>query len=255
MITREASGDDAGVSAPVFVVPTDRLAVGAVTLDGPEGHHAATVTRLGPGEDVVLTDGAGLRAEGVVVAAGRDRLDIDVRTVRDVPAPRPRLVVVQALAKGDRGEVAVETMTEVGVDVVVPWAAARCVMRWREGRGAKALARWRATAAAAAKQSRRSHFPEVTGLAGTSDVAALLGSAAAAVLLHEEADLALAGLDLPAEGDVVVVVGPEGGISPDELAAFRVAGATAYRLGSTVLRTSTAGTAALAVLSARGRWA
>ncbi len=243
------------MGAPVFVVDRDRLVAGTVLVDGAEGHHAATVTRLGVGEPVVLTDGAGRRADGVVAGADRDVLLVDVRTVADVPAPRPRFVVVQALPKGDRGEVAVETLTEVGVDVVVPWAASRCVTRWRDARGAKALARWRTTAVAAAKQSRRSRFPQVSDLAGTRDVVALLAASAAGVLLHEEADQPLAGLDLPADGDVVVVVGPEGGISPDELAAFRDAGATAYRLGETVLRTSTAGTAALAVLAARSRWA
>jgi 16S rRNA (uracil1498-N3)-methyltransferase len=243
------------VGAPVFVVDRDRLVTGIVVLDGAEGHHAATVTRLGVGEPVVLTDGAGRRAEGIVAGGDRDVLLVDVRTVVDVPAPRPRFVVVQALPKGDRGEVAVETLTEVGVDVVVPWAASRCVTRWRDARGAKALARWRTTAAAAAKQSRRTRFPEVTDLAGSRDVAARLAAATAGVLLHEEAELPLAGLDLPADGDVVVVVGPEGGISPEELATFGAAGASSYRLGGTVLRASTAGTAALAVLSARGRWA
>jgi 16S rRNA (uracil1498-N3)-methyltransferase len=162
--------------------------------------------------------------------------------------------VAQALPKGDRGELAVETMTEVGVDVIVPWAAARCVTRWRDARGARALARWRTTAHAAAKQSRRSRFPEVAEPASTQEVARLLAGAAAGVVLHEEATEPLAGLAVPAAGDVVVVVGPEGGISPDELAAFRVAGATAYRLGDTVLRTSTAGTAALAVVLAGSRW-
>ena len=243
------------MGAPVFVVARERLVEGTVVLDGAEGRHAATVTRLQVGEAVVLTDGAGRRGEGVVRTTGRDRLEVDVRTVADVPGRQPRFVVVQALPKGDRGEVAVETLTEVGADVVVPWAAARCVTRWRDARGEKALARWRTTAAAAAKQARRSRFPEVTALAGTADVVARLGVAAAGVLLHEEADLPLAGLSLPTAGDVVVVVGPEGGISPDELAEFQGTGATAYRLGDTVLRTSTAGTAALAVLSARGPWA
>jgi len=163
-------------------------------------------------------------------------------------------VVVQALPKGDRGELAVETLTEVGVDVVVPWAAARCVTRWREDRAARSLARWRTTGRTAAKQARRTRFPEVTDLAGTAEVAALLGAAISGVVLHEEASEPLAGLEVPTAGDVVVVVGPEGGVSPDELAAFAASGATAYRLGDTVLRTSTAGTAALAVLMSRTRW-
>jgi 16S rRNA (uracil1498-N3)-methyltransferase len=165
------------------------------------------------------------------------------------------MVVVQALPKGDRGETAVETMTELGVDEVVPWAAYRCVTRWRDGRGEKALERWRTTAQAAAKQSRRARFPVVSELAGTRDVVDRLRRAAAGVVLHEDADEPLGALDPPAAGEVVVVVGPEGGISPEELAVLVGAGATAYRLGPTVLRTSTAGTAALAALLARtARW-
>ena len=212
------------------------------------------MTRLGVGEAVVLTDGLGRRGQGVVAAAARDRLEVTVTSVADEPAHSLRLVVVQALPKGERGELAVETMTEVGVDVVVPWAASRCVTRWRDARGEKALARWRTSAQAAAKQSRRSRFPEVTDLATTGDVAALLSRAAVGAVLHEQAAEPLAALSLPDAGDVVLVVGPEGGVSDDELGTFRDAGAATYRLGETVLRTSTAGSAALAVLLARSRW-
>lgn len=236
------------------MVERDRLEVGAVIVDGPEGRHAATVVRLAAGEQVVLTDGAGRRAYGVVAATGKDRAEVAVERVEDVPAPQPRLVVVQALPKGDRGELAVETMTEVGVDVVVPWAASRCVTRWRDARGEKALARWRTSAHSAGKQSRRSWFPQVGDLADTPGVCQLLDSAALSVVLHEEATTPLAGVTPPATGDVVLVVGPEGGVSPEELAAFEDAGAAAYRLGDTVLRTSNAGPAALAVLLARSRW-
>jgi 16S rRNA (uracil1498-N3)-methyltransferase len=244
------------VSAPVFVVGTDRLVVGRVRVEGPEGHHAATVTRLAVGEDVELVDGRGRRGLGVVAALpGRDVVEVEVDTVTQGPEPAPRLVVVQALPKGDRGETAVETMTEVGVDEIVPWAAVRSVTRWREGRGEKALARWRTTAQAAAKQSRRARFPVVTELASTRDVVDRLRRAAAGVLLHEEAEVPIGSLELPLTGEVVVVVGPEGGVSPEELAVLVGAGASAYRLGPTVLRTSTAGTAALAVLLSRTpRW-
>ena len=242
------------MSAPVFVVATERLVAGRVTVDGPEGRHAATVTRTGVGELVSLTDGLGRYGDGVVVAVDRDRLEVEVEAVVVEPAPQPRFVVVQALPKGDRGEVAVETMTEVGVDVVVPWAAARCVTRWRDARGDKALARWRTTAWSAGKQSRRARFPEVTGLASTANVTARLAGAATPVVLHEAASEALVGLSVAETGDVVVVVGPEGGLTGEELAEFAAAGAGVYRLGDTVLRTSTAGTAALAVLMARTRW-
>lgn len=233
----------------------DELPVGAeAVLDGDEGHHAASVRRLRPGEPVCLSDGAGGLAECTVTAAGRDRLWLAVGRRLRLDPPRPRLVVVQALAKGDRAELAVEQMTELGVDAVVPWAAARSVVRWQGERGERSADRWRAVVRAAAKQSRRAWLPEVTALHQTADVAARLTSAAAAVVL-DQAGGPLAELPVPADGDLVVVVGPEGGIAPDELAAFTAAGARPARLGPTVLRASTAGAAALAVLAVRtGRW-
>lgn len=246
------------MTAPVFVVDSlDGVAPGAlVTLDGPEGRHAVSVRRLAPGEEIVLTDGAGRGAAGTVHATeGRDRLTVQVRDCPAEPEPRPRITVVQALPKGDRGELAVETMTETGVDAVVPWAAARCITQWKGERGAKSLAKWRSTAREAGKQARRLRFPEVAEAATTKQVAALLAAADFAAVLHEEGAEPLAGAELPASGSIVLVVGPEGGVSPDELEAFAAAGARPYRLGRTVLRTSTAGTAATALLLGRtGRW-
>ncbi|MET7453257.1 16S rRNA (uracil(1498)-N(3))-methyltransferase [Streptomyces sp. NPDC005574] len=248
------------MTAPVFVVealpPGDG---GPYVLDGPEGRHAVSVKRLRAGEAVVLTDGAGRWAEGEVTAAeGKDRLVLRLTGVREEPAPRPRITVVQALPKGDRGELAVETMTETGVDAIVPWAASRCVTQWRGERGLKALAKWRATAREAGKQSRRVRFPEVADASTSKQVAALLATADLAAVLHEDRDYGsepLATAELPATGEIVLVVGPEGGVSPEELALFEQAGAKAYRLGPSVLRTSTAGTAATALLLGRtGRW-
>ncbi|CAL9528685.1 Ribosomal RNA small subunit methyltransferase E [Streptomyces sp. enrichment culture] len=248
------------MTAPVFVVDSLRpadLPGGEYVLDGPEGRHAVSVKRLRPGEDVVLTDGRGRWAEGVVKAAeGKDRLVVtDLTNVRDEPPGRPRITVVQALPKGDRGELAVETMTEVGVDAIVPWAASRCITQWKGERGLKALAKWRATAREAGKQSRRVRFPEVADAATTRQVASLLAGADFAAVLHETGEIPLATADLPASGEIVLVVGPEGGVSPEELETFARAGGRPYRLGPSVLRTSTAGTAAAAVLLARtGRW-
>lgn len=244
------------MTAPVFLVPAGALHTGTVTLDGPEGRHAVSVRRLRVGEQIVLTDGAGNGGVGTVAAVeGKDRLDVAVTDVRAEGVPAPLITVVQALPKGDRGELAVETMTETGVDAVVPWSAARCVTQWRGERGAKALAKWRATAREAGKQSRRLRFPDVAEMAGTKQVAALLAGADFAAVLHEEGSEPLATAALPAEGSIVLVVGPEGGVSPEELAAFAEAGAKPYRLGPSVLRTSTAGTAATALLLGRtGRW-
>ncbi|WP_411142420.1 16S rRNA (uracil(1498)-N(3))-methyltransferase [Streptomyces sp. x-80] len=246
------------MTAPVFLVgslagvrPGDTL-----TLDGPEGRHAVSVRRLRAGEEVVLTDGGGAGAYGTVAdVEGKDRLTVAVTDVRSEAPQTPRITVVQALPKGDRGELAVETMTETGVDAVVPWAAARCVTQWKGERAAKSLAKWRATAREAGKQSRRLTFPEVADPMTTKQVAALLAEADFAAVLHEEGSTPLATAELPESGSIVLVVGPEGGVSPEELAAFDAAGARPYRLGRTVLRTSTAGTAATALLLGRtGRW-
>ncbi|MGW0992109.1 16S rRNA (uracil(1498)-N(3))-methyltransferase [Streptomyces sp. NPDC002523] len=248
------------MTAPVFVV--DRLdGIGPeFVLDGPEGRHAVSVKRLRAGEDVVLTDGRGRWAEGVVRAAeGKDRLVVmDLVSVHEEPLPAPRITVVQALPKGDRGEVAVETMTEVGVDAIVPWQASRCITQWKGDRGLKALGKWRSTAREAGKQSRRVRFPEVADAATTKQVGVLLAKADFAAVLHsdfEHGSAPLADAELPADGEIVLVVGPEGGVSPEELALFAEAGARSYVLGPTVLRTSTAGTAAAALLLGRtGRW-
>lgn len=250
------------MTAPVFLADAGRLAEaarekgGTVVLEGPEGRHAVSVRRLRPGEEIVLTDGAGTGAYGTVTSvSGKDHLEVAVTSVRTEPEPRPRITVVQALPKGDRGELAVETMTETGVDAIVPWAASRCVTQWKGERGLKSLAKWRSTAREAGKQSRRLRFPEVSELATTGQVAALLRDADLGVVLHEEGSLPLATAQLPQDGGIVLVVGPEGGVSPQELTAFTDAGAQTCRLGPSVLRTSTAGTAATALLLGRtGRW-
>jgi 16S rRNA (uracil1498-N3)-methyltransferase len=241
------------VSAPVFLA--EDLAGDRLVLTGPEGRHAATVRRLRVGEPVDLVDGRGGRAWCTVAAVGRDTVELDVVRRTADPLPSPRLVLVQALAKGDRGELAVELATEVGVDEIVPWSAQRCVVRWDGERGDKALARWRSTAREAGKQSRRAWASEVTGLHSTRQVAERVRDAAATFVLHEASAQPLAGLPVPAAGDVVLVVGPEGGLTDEEVAAFTSAGAVAVRLGPSVLRTSTAGAAAAAVVSASTpRW-
>ncbi len=235
-----------------------RAAVGdLVDLSGPEGRHAVAVKRLEVGEPIDLGDGAGtlLHAE-VEALTGRDSLVARVRE-REVSAPpQPRIIVVQALPKGERGETAVETLTEVGVDVIVPWQAERCVARWTGDKVERGRAKWQAAARAAGKQARRAWLPEVAPLARTAHVESLVAAAACAIVLHEEAHVSLSQVTLPTEGDIVLVVGPEGGVSPDELDRFTAAGAHLALLGPTVLRTSTAGTVAAAViLAATPRWA
>jgi 16S rRNA (uracil1498-N3)-methyltransferase len=241
------------VSPPLFLVealPADRAGGSTVRLDGAEGHHAADVQRLRGGEPIVLADGRGAWGTARVSWVGRGALDAELEGLEVRPAPRPSVTVVQGIAKGDRGELAVQAMTEVGVDAIVPWAAARSVAKWRDD---KPLRRWRATAREAGKQARRAWLPHVSAAESTAEVVRRLSGTA--LVLHEEARLPLSAVELPADGELVVVVGPEGGIAPEELAAFEAAGASAVRLGTSVLRTSTAGVAALAALSVRlGRW-
>lgn len=244
------------MSLPVFWMDGQRLRAGdLLELDGDEGHHAAVVRRIRPGELIQLTDGAGHLARCVVVDIGKRGLTCEVQVRSDVSPHAPRVTVVQALPKGDRGELAVELMTEVGVDVIVPWAAGRCITQWKGERGAKALRRWRSTAREAAKQSRRAWFPDVTELATTVAVAKCVEAATLALVLHERAGRGLGDLTVPLDGDVVLVVGPEGGITDDEAGQLTAAGGLAVRLGPTVQRTSTAGAVAAGILLSRtARW-
>ena len=242
------------MSLPVFLGPVTDVAAGdPVLLEGDEARHAVVVRRTVVGEQVVLADGAGTAATCVVTATTKSTLTATVESVRHEPRPTPSVTVVQAIPKGERAELAVEVLTEIGTDRIVPWAAARCVGVWRGERAAKSLAKWRATARESGKQSRRAWLPEVTAMASTADVVAMIGEVALAVVLHEDATASLAALPVEAAASILVVVGPEGGLTDEELTAFSAA--HVVRLGRPVLRTSTAGVAAVAALLARtSRW-
>lgn len=256
------------MTAPLFWVEAGALAGAAesaegadgaeVRLSGAEGHHAVTVRRVRVGESVLLADGGGLVADAVVTAVGSGELTARVVAVRDATPVAPRLVLVQALAKDGRDEAAVESATELGVDEVLAWQAARCVVVWRGERGAKSLRKWGNVVLAAAKQARRATVPVVAGALGTPQlvqrVQACVAAGGTAYVLHESATDPLAGHDSSSAGEVLLVVGPEGGIAPEELAALEGAGAIVVRLGDTVLRSGTAGPAALAVVLAATRW-
>jgi 16S rRNA (uracil1498-N3)-methyltransferase len=243
---------------PVFLAASVPVS-GSAVLDGEEARHAATVRRLRAGERLVLSDGAGTMARCVVdaVQPGRDALlTLTVEESWTEAPPALRVHLAQALAKGDRGELAVELATEAGVDAIVPWRAARSVAKWDDGpRGDKALARWRATARAAAKQARRAHVPDITEPATTSELAGLATTMSLTIVLESDVPDRLTDLAIPDTGDILLVVGPEGGITDDELRTLCEAGARAVRLGTTVLRTSTAAAVALGALGAlTTRW-
>lgn len=244
--------------ASLYVVASlDGVAVGgSVTLDGAEGRHAVTVSRVRVGETLRLSDGRGTVVSGAVDSVDRDSLVLSVASLSVEPVPVPSLTLVQALAKGGRDEMAVQASTEIGVDRIVPWSAARSVSRWEGPKVEKGRSRWTAIAHEAAKQAIRSRVPEVGPLVTTAQLVPALGPGAVVLVLDPTATIRLATWEPPAEVDeIALVVGPEGGIDGSELDRLDAAGAVRVRLGDSVLRTSTAGPAALAILQAGlGRW-
>jgi len=229
----------------------DVVAGSVVTLGGDEGRHAITVARVRVGERLAVSDGAGLVVTGPVAAIDGNTLALTVESVARHPAPSPELWLAQALAKGDRDEMAVQAATELGVSGVIPWAAERSISRWEGAKAVKGRDRWASIVREATKQSIRPRVPVVEPIATTSALAKLPGLV---LVLEPTAALPLTEVDLDAER-ITLIVGPEGGVSPRELDVLGAAGAAAVRLGPEVLRTSTAGPAALAVLNARlGRW-
>jgi 16S rRNA (uracil1498-N3)-methyltransferase len=221
-------------------------------VDGDEGFHAATVRRVRPGEQLVLGDGAGSLARCQVEHAGRDGLRARVLGRWSVAPGRPAVTVVQALPKSDRSELAIELATEAGADAFLAWRAARCMANWEGARVDKGLRRWRAVARSAARQSRRAHIPPVEGVLSSAEltrrVREQVAGGSAVLALHESATDRLAEIHVGQADSVWLVVGPEGGIAPEEIAALTGAGAVAVRLGPQVLRTSTAAAVALGAL-------
>ena len=245
------------MSRPVYVqeFPTPPTVGEVIELTGDEGRHAVSVKRTSVGEQIELVDGHGTRAVITVTGvSGKDRLVGVVDCVASEPAPRPTVTVVQALPKAARSELTVDLLTQAGADVIVPWQAGRSVANWGKKQD-KGLAKWRAAAPAAAKQSRRSRIPEITPVADQVAVVALIQAAPLALMLHEDATGKITDQPVAQADSVVLIIGPEGGISPAELDAFTAAGAHLVRLGPEVLRTASAGMVALAALGAvTNRW-
>jgi 16S rRNA (uracil1498-N3)-methyltransferase len=235
---------------------TDAAAGSVVSILGEEARHAVTVSRIRIGETLSIGNGRGLVVTGAVVEAGA-RLSIEAADVVRVPAPTPRLTLVQALAKGGRDELAIQAATELGVDAVIPWAAQRSIVRWAGPKALKGQQRWASIVREATKQSLRAWIPEVGDQLTTAGLARQ-AEATRMLVLEPTATAGLSSIGLAAEDDardLILVVGPEGGVAPGELDALVSAGARSVRLGEAVLRTSTAGPAAIAALNgALGRW-
>lgn len=244
------------MSAALFYVDALPGAGESAVVDGDEGHHAANVRRIRVGEHVDLSDGAGGLAHCVVEDTAKGSVTARVTQRLTLPPARPAVTVVQALPKSDRSELAVELATEAGADAFVAWQSARCVARWDGPKADKGLRRWSAVARSAARQSRRAYIPAVAGVESTKDLVRRIAACDAVVLaLHESATEPFAKMPLAQADSVILIVGPEGGIADDEIAALTDAGARAVRLGPTVLRTSTAAAVALGAIGAlTQRW-
>lgn len=244
------------MSAALFYVDVLPGAGELAVVDGDEGHHAANVRRIRVGERIDLSDGAGTLAHCVVENTAKGSVTARITEQVTLPPARPSVTVVQALPKSDRSELAVELATEAGADAFVAWQSARCVARWDGPKADKGLRRWSAVARSAARQSRRAYIPTVTGVESTRDLLRRIASTDAVVLaLHESATEPFAEMPVAQSDSVILIIGPEGGIADDEIAALTDAGAHAVRLGPTVLRTSTAAAVALGALGAlTPRW-
>ncbi|MFB9310030.1 16S rRNA (uracil1498-N3)-methyltransferase [Agromyces hippuratus] len=224
-----------------------------VALTGDEARHAVTVSRVRAGERIAIGDGRGTLVHGAVASTGPRELELEVDEVLVEEAASPRITLVQALAKGDRDELAVQAATELGVDAIVPWAASRSVSRWEGPKAEKGRQRWATIVREAVKQSIRAWLPAVAPVTTTGQLAERLEGQR--MLLLEPTATALLTDIRPDGRDLALVVGPEGGIAPAEIERLVAAGAEPVRLGASVLRTSTAGPAAIAVLNAAlGRW-
>lgn len=234
---------------PVFLgeLPDPLPSVGSsVVLDGPEGRHAATVRRIRPGEQVIIADGAGRGIRGPVTEAVKSSITVEVRQTMITPEPKIKIAVAQALAKGDRSDIALEMITELGASMIIPWQSARSIVRWSGDRADKSHAKWQATVREATKQSRRLRIPLVDQLASTRQLATKINDHDLTLILHEEATLRLPELTLPDSGRIMIIVGPEGGIAPDELDLLTAAGGQPVSISDGVLRTSTAAAVAIA---------
>jgi len=226
-----------------------------VQLTGTEGHHAAAVRRMRVGEAIALTNGLGLKARGVVRAVAPKQLTVAVHSVETIESPVVSFTLVQAVAKGDRDELAIQAATELGAGKVVPWQADRSISKW-DGKEEKNRERWQQIVDEAAKQALRPWFPEVAQVQSSKSLAKQISESVGTYLvLDPTSPISLNQVELSKSGEVALIVGPEGGITEAELALFETAGAKRVHLGSGILRTSTAGMAAISVLAAKsGYW-
>ena len=235
----------------LFFVPD--LGTGlTVEVQGDEAHHAIKVVRIEIGEELLLADGSGAWVRGNVEAISKKSFTVAVVERGFASDIAPDLIVVQAMMKSDRAKEAIELLTVAGVTRIIPWQAARSIAKWQDDLGDK----WLSTSIAAAKQSRRFTLPEIESPITIEHIAKRFGKTANLFVLHESATIKIsdAAKDLN-PGPIVFVIGPEGGLTADELGQLADAGGTVVLLGNEIFRSAHAGFAALSAISAlTGRW-
>lgn len=240
------------MSAQVYLVEAGALPEGITTVEltGDEAHHAVKVKRTEVGEVIEICDGQGVRVRGKVAEVKKHSLRLSVESRTAEPESKLKLTVAQALAKGDRADLALEILTEVGVDFILPWRSEYAIAKWDDEE--KGKAKWQNTVAQASKQSRRSWIPVVQNSVSTEELAKVATTYDVAVVLHESAVRSFADLWLPERGSILLIVGPEGGVSPKELE--QLSEIQQVRMGKTVMRTSTAGAIAAGAILSKTRW-
>ena len=226
-------------------LPVDVRVGDQVFVVGAEAHHAGVVRRLSRAERVTVTDGLGTGVVGRAERVSKTEVVVSVESVERLAPPEPYIIVAQAVPKTDRAGLAVDLMTEAGVDEIVPWDAARSQVRWAPEKADKALGKWVAAAREASKQARRLRFPVIGDYTGARGVARLAAEADQVIVMHERAGVGIEQCAVVPSGRVLIVIGPEGGLTDQEVETFAEAGGTAYLMGPTVLRTSTAGAVAV----------
>ena len=242
---------------PLFfaAIGSDSAVGSSFTLGGPEAKHAVSVRRMTIGESISVSDGSGVKMRGKVTKVKKETLEISIESIEELFAPKSQLVLIQALAKGDRDELAIQACTELGLFGVIPWQADRSISIWKAEKKQKGQARWQSIVTEAAKQSLRAFIPRVEKVLDSQELIPALQVFDQVLILDPEAEKSITEFNPPADGKIAIVVGPEGGISEQELESFRQSGFSSVRLGRGVLRTSTAGMAAVSYLQAKlGDW-
>ena len=226
----------------------------SIEVAGDEAHHAIKVLRIKLGEEILVSDGAGNWVRAVVENIEKKTFMAKVLERGFQEEKFPRLIVVQGLPKSDRVKDAIEILVESGVDLIIPWQADRSISKWQKD----SLDKWQSAAVAATKQSRRFRKPEIVDGLSLSQLLEIESENSAFLVMHESATTKLSEVvtsKFAGMSEIIIVIGPEGGISDSELALLEGAGAHIVGLGPEVFRSAHAGGAALSAVSALiGRW-